>query len=136
VGIDLHLPSDAPSVRMARVLVTAALDVVGVSRSCREDIAVAVGEACGNVVAHAGDIVKYGLTMSILDGRCLVEVRDEGTGFVEHGPWTRPTANALSGRGLYLIALLMDEVVVTSRPGLGTAVWFAKRLTFAESGGG
>jgi serine/threonine-protein kinase RsbW len=134
VNVALGLPRAAGSLRMARMVVGAALSATGVARACREQVAIVVSEACGNVVAHADGTEAYTLTARIVDGRCDVEVIDRGAGFVHDGQAVRtpPHPTAVSGRGLYLITLLTDQVTVTSSPGYGTTVRFTKRLDFTD----
>lgn len=133
LSVVLCLPREVASLRVARSVVGAALSAVGVTQACREQAAVVVTEACGNVVAHAASAEAYTLAATIVDGRCEVEVVDRGAGFVLGGQAARPGPTAVSGRGLYLITLLSDQVTVTSSPGHGTTVRFTKRLEFTDS---
>jgi anti-sigma regulatory factor (Ser/Thr protein kinase) len=64
----------------------------------------------------------------------VIEVADTGAGFVPAaGLPGLPAQAAESGRGLYVIAALSDRFEMTSQPGLGTTVRFAKRLSYART---
>ncbi|MGN9911726.1 ATP-binding protein [Phytohabitans sp. LJ34] len=133
VSITLCLPREVESLRMARTVVSAALSALEVTRACREQFAIVVSEACGNVVAHADGTDAYVVRVNVTDGRCDVEVVDQGAGFVYDAQAPRPQPTAASGRGLYLIDLLTDQVIVTSDLEHGTTVWFTKRLEFTDT---
>jgi serine/threonine-protein kinase RsbW len=110
-----------------------ALVVLGVTEACRGDLAVALTEACDNVVAHARLAERYEVTVRIADGLCVIDVVDAGAGFIPPSEsWTRPPVDAESGRGLYLIATLTDRFELHSQPGQGTTVRFAKHLVFTD----
>jgi anti-sigma regulatory factor (Ser/Thr protein kinase) len=47
---------------------------------CREEIALAVTEACTNVVAHARSSDRYDVTVRTTDGLCVIEAADTGPG--------------------------------------------------------
>jgi serine/threonine-protein kinase RsbW len=129
-SMTLCLPRDVAGLQLVRSITDQALAAYGVTAECRQDIAVALGEACGNAIRHARTSDEYQVTVGIADGTCLFEVTDSGPGFVVEGPPTQPPGNAPSGRGLYLIAQFADRFDVDSRPGRGTRVRFAKRLQY------
>ena len=96
-----------------------------------ETIKVALSEACSNAVCHGsprgpGDRIR--VRYELCDDRLVIEIRDEGPGF-------RPNQIALphseeykpSGRGLFLMQALMDEVQFEASPG-GTCVRLVKQL--------
>lgn len=112
-----------------------ALVVLGVTASCRGEIAVALTEACDNVVAHARFAEQYEVTVKIAGEVCQIDVTDTGVGFVPppQSYMLPPPVDSESGRGLYLIAALTDRFELQSRPGQGTTVRFAKQLSFTPS---
>ncbi|WP_218579592.1 ATP-binding protein [Phytohabitans houttuyneae] len=130
MSIVVCLPREVESLRVARGVLGAALAALEVTGSCREQLAVVVSEACGNVVAHADGAHAYVLKVNIAAGRCDVKVVDQGGGFVYDAQTPRVQPTAASGRGLYLIDLLTDQLTVTSDLGHGTTVSFTKRLDF------
>jgi serine/threonine-protein kinase RsbW len=129
--LTLWLPRRAACVRTVRQIVDAALRGSGVDQTCREEISVALVEACNNVVLHARSVDEYEVSTEITHDRCVVSVTDVGAGFAPDGLHHLPSPRAESGRGLFLIAALADQFQIRSRPGGGTMVEFAKNLTYA-----
>ena len=87
----------------------------GFSREA-EDIALAIQEACKNIIQHARPADgKMHVECRVSDGRILIEVSDSGRGFevgvLEHNV---PSPMAIYGRGIKLIKGLMDEFSITS----------------------
>jgi anti-sigma regulatory factor (Ser/Thr protein kinase) len=114
-------------------------------RPCRlgredvETIKVALSEACSNAVCHGsprGNGDRIHVRYEIAGDRLVIEIRDEGPGF-------QPRQIALpcsedykpSGRGLFLMQALMDEVEFQPSPA-GTCVRLVKRFPepFSEHG--
>jgi anti-sigma regulatory factor (Ser/Thr protein kinase) len=50
----LSLPRDAASVPLSRQVLDGCLETLGVADDTRTDIALALSEACANVIVHAG----------------------------------------------------------------------------------
>ena len=137
VTLAVCLPRDAAGIRLVRWVAETALSALTVAEQCREEIAVALTEACTNVVAHARNSDQYDVTVRIADGLCVIEVTDTGAGFAPAaGPPGLPAQAAESGRGLYVIAALSDRFEVISQPGRGATVRFAKRLIYTRTAGG
>jgi anti-sigma regulatory factor (Ser/Thr protein kinase) len=65
---------------------------------------------------------------------CTIEVTDDGPGIVDVGATTAPMVPPLdeSGRGLRIIALVMDEVEVRQRRPRGTLLRLVKRLSWNQ----
>jgi len=93
-----------------------------------DDIVLSTQEACNNAIVHSHapeGVVE--ITAYLDDGRVSIEVRDRGCGFdasaicVDDQPDTRRA----SGRGLFLIYHLMDDVEVCSSA-TGTVVRMSK----------
>jgi serine/threonine-protein kinase RsbW len=109
VRLTLSLPRDRSTVPLTRRVLDAALAVFSVTNECRDDIGLAVGEACANAVEHAEVGADYHVTVTIEEDRCVIDVVDEGTGVVaaetpEAGPYDE------AGRGLRIIRALADAV--------------------------
>jgi serine/threonine-protein kinase RsbW len=109
VRLTLSLPRDTSTVPLTRRVLDAALAVFSVTRECRDDIGLAVGEACANAVEHAETGADYQVTVTIEDDRCVIDVVDEGSGLEtterpEAGPYDE------AGRGLRIIRALADAV--------------------------
>ena len=67
----LFLPRDAASVPVSRQVLAGCLDTLGVTPDTRTDIALALSEACGNVIRHAGPGDEYEVTAWVRGGRCV-----------------------------------------------------------------
>src|SRR5246500_2290227 len=70
----LHLPPDAVSVSVSRQVLDSCLETLGVTADTRADIALALSEACANVILHAGPGEEYEVQVSTRDRRCVIEV--------------------------------------------------------------
>jgi anti-sigma regulatory factor (Ser/Thr protein kinase) len=97
------------------------------------DVVLALDEACANVVRHAfphGVEGTIRLFAEISDDSVTVLVEDDGIGFDPFRVDYRGEVDDLSGRGLYLIRMLMNEVDVQSptERGSGTRVRMQKQL--------
>ena len=74
INMTLHLPRDAASVPVSRQVLDSCLETLGVTPDTRADIALALSEACANVIQHAGPGQKYEVQVSAMDCRCVIEV--------------------------------------------------------------
>src|ERR1700751_5466410 len=79
INMTLHLPRDAASVPVSRQVLDSCLETLGVTPDTRADIALALSEACANVIRHAGPGEEYEVTATTTDGRCVIEVVDTGS---------------------------------------------------------
>jgi serine/threonine-protein kinase RsbW len=134
--VDLRIPSLPEFVAVARMTVAAIACRMDFPYDAVDDIKVAVGEACTNVIEHASPESR---TQEI-EIRCLlepdalvIEVRDQGQGF-NPNLLTQPDPFAEGGLGLILIKALMDNVELTSLTGRGTQVRMVKRLRPVSTG--
>ncbi len=113
-------PAHADAVPAARTAAAACVRELGVSESVAQDVALAVTEACSNVVLHAyRDHEERGaMTVSVEkpDGFLRVTVIDNGLGIVP-----RPDSPGL-GMGLPLISQLTDSFQLRSRRQGGSEV--------------
>ena len=78
----LYLPRDTATVPVSRQVLDGCLATLGVTPDTRADIALALTEACANVVLHAGPAEEYLVQVSARNGQCAIEVinADGGTG--------------------------------------------------------
>ncbi len=136
IKVALSLPRDAASVPVTRQLLDSCLDTLGVTADTRADIALALSEACANVIQHAGPGREYEVTASTRDGRCIIEVLDNGAAGPPEMPSTPsfPAAKdsllAEGGRGLKIIDAVVDDLCLTGNSKHGTTVHFEKVLQF------
>ncbi len=133
----LEIPCAEVYLKVVRLAVAGAGSRADLTVQDIEDLKVAVGEACNNVIYHAFDeetmrsgAAKIRITMFIRRGELRVEVEDEGRGFDPSrvpSPVDSQTASERMGMGLYLMKQMCDLVRVESAPGSGTKVIIVKR---------
>ena len=109
----LRLPTDLRYVSVVRRLCTTTLGELGVEQGSIDDIALAVTEACANVVKHARTQDDFEVAVSV-DGRvATIEVIDAGTGFdpaLAEAMVRDPDDPLTHGRGLGLMRVLVDDL--------------------------
>jgi serine/threonine-protein kinase RsbW len=127
--ISLDLPRESALVAQTRRTLSGALSGAGVDEECRADITLALTEACANVIKHAELSTVYHVDVMVDRQACTIEVTDDGGGF---DPRSVRPGDVLddSGRGLQIVAALVDGLDVVSVNGLGTMLRFTKRLTW------
>src|SRR5258705_10119546 len=102
IRLSLSLPRDRSTVPLTRRILDAALAVFSVTKDCRDDIGLAVGEACANAVQHADAGADYEVTVTIQEDRCIIDVVDEGVG-MDTTDTPEAAIDAETGRGLRII---------------------------------
>ena len=141
----LFLPRDAASVPVSRQVLDGCLETLGVTEDTRTDIALALGEACANVVQHAGSGMDYEVLATTRDGKCVIEVvncGDRGEAPVTAGaalglPSAEPVpVTAEHGRGLKIIDAVVDNLELTGDGRDGTTVHFEKNLSWLPGAAG
>ena len=134
VTLSLQLPRDRLSVPVARHLVGAAMEEVGVVAEDAEAVKLALTEACANVIDHSGPGDVYDLAVTVGPSACHIRVVDVGRGF-DHEALSidMATVDAEHGRGVALMHALVDQVRFESQPEQGTVVHLVKRLRFDDS---
>ncbi len=146
----LHLPRDAVSVPICRQVLNSCLETLGVTPDTRADIALALSEACANVVQHAGPGQEYEVQVRAKDQRCVIEVvntasPDNGSdggwpaeeladGFPLTGQPVPVTAER--GRGLRIIDAVAENLRLTGNQRHGTTVHFEKTLDWLPEAAG
>ena len=138
----LDLPRDAVSVPVSRQVLDGCLETLGITPDTRADIALALSEACANVVQHAGLGEEYQVQVGAGNGRCVIEVVNTGNG--AGGEWADavtltsdpvpPTAE--HGRGLKIISAVTDNLQLTGNGHQGTTVHFEKKLDWLPGAAG
>ncbi len=136
IHFSLGLPRDEESVPVVRHICRDALVELGAVRDCVGDVELAVTEACTNVLKHAaGTGNEYEVTVAIVEDHCVIRVIDSGSGF-DHASVDRVNAVGSaeeSGRGVFLMAALVDQLEFTSKPEMGTIVHLEKKLQLEET---
>jgi serine/threonine-protein kinase RsbW len=131
IKMALSLPRDASSVPVTRQVLDCCLERLGVLPDTRADIALALTEACANVIQHAGPGQEYEVVATTRQGRCVIEVVDTGGRAPEPAVRRRPDEDTLMsehGRGLKIIDAVTDELSLMENDTAGTTVHFEKVL--------
>src|SRR5580692_6172068 len=97
IKIVLDLPRDAVSVPVSRQVLDSCLEALGVMPDTRADIALALSEACANVIQHAGPGEEYEVQVSAKNSRCAIEVVNAGSR--NGGPVLNSASAAGAGAG-------------------------------------
>ena len=97
IKMALYLPRDAASVPVTRRVLDRCLETLGVTPDTRADIALALSEACANVVQHAGPGEEYQVQASARNGQCVIEVVNAGSGPGLSGAAAGPARNGSAG---------------------------------------
>jgi serine/threonine-protein kinase RsbW len=133
ITLSLSLPRDSMSIPIARHIVKAALENVGVEDECVHDVEVALSEACGNVLKHSGPGDEYEVIVDLEGETCTIRVIDTGRGFDFAALGNaKAELSAERGRGVNLMHALVDRVKFTSKPEAGTVVHLEKDLRSTE----
>lgn len=161
INMVLCLPREAVSVPVSRQVLDGCLATLGVTPDTRADIALALSEACANVIQHAGAGEQYEVQVSARDRQCVIEVVNtssrDGAPAADggiaatfrngrrpgEGPLDGPAladdpvlATAEHGRGLKIIDAVMDNLQLTSAGHRGTTVRFEKKLEWLPGAAG
>ena len=151
IRMALHLPRDAASVPVTRRVLDRCLETLGVTPDTRADIALALSEACANVVQHAGPGEEYQVQVSARNKQCVIEVVNAGsqTGTVQGGRGSGQErlrgsafaddlvpATAEHGRGLKIIHAVAENMQLTGNERHGTTVHFEKTLQWLPGAAG
>ena len=131
--VEMHLPARPETVAIARQAVCGVGDALVLEEGRLADVALAVTEACTNVVMHAypdGD-GDYELRVWVQHHRMLIVVRDHGQGVTPR----MPGAKAGLGLGLPLMLAVCDEVTFARGIDGSTEVRLAFRLDNGDTPG-
>jgi len=137
----LFLPRDAASVPVSRQVLDGCLERLGVTAETRTDIALALSEACANVILHAAQTDEYEVMARATDGRCVIEVINKGGALAVPAARPAPPADgavpltAEHGRGLKIMDAVVDNLRLTGT-GDGTTVHFEKALDWVPGAAG
>jgi serine/threonine-protein kinase RsbW len=124
----LQLAPHPRSVGIVRRTLDRALDEAGLDPERRDDLRLAVNEACTNVIDHAAE-ADFDVRLTIDDRCCVVEVADCGPGLTEGTLPDHPAGDAETGRGLAIIRTLTDRLELFPRNPHGLTVRLVKHLT-------
>jgi serine/threonine-protein kinase RsbW len=131
--IALLLPRDEQTVPVSRHIAANAMAEIGVAEDSTHDIAVALTEACTNVLKHSGPGDEYEVSLEVDEDQCVIRVVDTGRGFDAASlDFGHARSSAEQGRGIELMRSLVDQVRFISKPEAGTIVHLAKTLEFDD----
>jgi PAS domain S-box-containing protein len=119
-GLHFHLPLDPARLLRARHRIRDYLHACAADPAAVEDVVLAIQEAMTNAVAHSGAREDLEVDIEFSGVDLVAQIRDRGAGFDIAGfdPGRRPSLDEPRGRGLYLMAQLMDEVALSAGDGL------------------
>src|SRR4051794_2388539 len=112
------VPVDRSQSGVVRQTVRQLLETAGFLGDAAEDVLLALGEAFANAVAHGSRARSGQVGVSITAHRRHVAIvlRYSGEPFDTRSP-AEPSVDQLTGRGRFLMAVLMDSVTYTFPPG-------------------
>lgn len=117
------LPAEAEHVRLCRQIVCLTLQHLKAEERDIEEIEVALGELCTNVIRHARMTPgsNYQVELDLSEGKALITVSDQGIGF-EPAITEEPTPTESGGLGLWIVEQLTDRLEFESVEGRGTTI--------------
>jgi serine/threonine-protein kinase RsbW len=131
-AVRLTIPAKPEYIALCRLALAGMSPVGGLSSETVADLKLALTEACSNSVRHAygydGDGV-VDIVYELHPDRVVIEVSDEGKGFVPGEQAESPEAMNESGLGIAIIRALADELELGERrDGRGSRLRMVKRL--------
>jgi serine/threonine-protein kinase RsbW len=133
IRYSLRLPRDVVTVPLVRTICRDAMHRLGVTDDCQGDVALALTEACTNVVQHAEGVNDYEVVIEFCGGLCHIRVIDQGAGIdLTDSSRTEAIVDRERGRGVVLMRLLVDRLAFESRPEDGTIVHLQKQLELED----
>ena len=131
----LCLPRDSSTLSVVRHITASALEELGVVTEEIGDVILALTEAAANVVKHSGADDQYEVHLVIENNTCEIRVVDGGRGFDSESLGVNMAGPSEErGRGMALMAALVDSVRFESRPEAGTIVHLVKDLSLRPDG--
>ncbi len=135
ISLMLCLPRDSSTLPVVRHIAAFALDELGVDTEAIEDVALALTEAAANVVKHSGAGDQYEVHLGLENNLCEIRVVDTGHGFDSTSLGVAMAGPSdEQGRGMALMAALVDSVRFESKPEAGTIVHLVKDLNLRPNG--
>jgi serine/threonine-protein kinase RsbW len=112
IAFTVTLPVDTDSVPFVRGLCRQALEHLRIPQPAIDEVALALTEACANVVQHSGGDAHYEVGVAIDDSRCRITVWDDGQGLDPRATPNTATGRELAegGTGLLLMQALVDRL--------------------------
>jgi serine/threonine-protein kinase RsbW len=129
--VRLTIPAKPEYITLSRLALVGLGRVRPLSEDTLADVKLALTEACSNSVRHAyGDGGGHvDISFELLDDRLIVEVADDGSGFVPLPTDEAQDELTEGGLGIAIIRSIADEVEIGEGPGgRGARLRFVKLL--------
>ena len=131
--VRLSIPARPEYITLGRLALTGLGRLYDLSEETLGDLKLALTEACSNSVRHAydGHDGHVDIRFELKDDRLIVEVADDGSGFVPAGEVEPVDGDELSegGLGIAIIRSVADDVEIGTGPGgRGSRLRFVKLL--------
>ena len=130
--VRLTIPARAEYITLCRLALTGIARLRSLSDELLADLKLALTEAASNSVRHAYDSANVGLveiSYELLPDRLVIEVTDEGEGFVPGEAKDEADELSEGGLGIAIIRAIADEVEIGTRAGgKGSRLRFEKAL--------
>ena len=91
-----------------------------------DDIVVAVGEGCANLIEHSRAQEPFTVDCECEGDSLTISLEDHGHGFTRQSP-AEACPPQRRGYGIHVMLMLMDKVEYVHKPGNGTIVRLVKR---------
>ena len=134
----LEIPSTFEMLKVVDLISEQFAQIAGLDEDEAHSLGIAVREAVVNAMKHGNrnDVrkrtrVEYAARVDSAQPRVVVRVCDEGSGFDMTGvpdPLAPENISITSGRGIFLMRALMDDVQVRQLPAGGTEIVLAKTI--------
>jgi serine/threonine-protein kinase RsbW len=131
-SVRLSIPAKPEYISLGRLALTGLLRPLGLPSETIGDLKLALTEACTNSVRHAYDGAEgtVEILYELLSDRLVIEVRDDGPGFVLADEEGSGEELSEGGLGIAIIRALADELDLGPREdGSGSRLRFVKVLT-------
>jgi serine/threonine-protein kinase RsbW len=131
-AVRLRIPAKAEYIRLCRLALAGLSTLRELPDETVADLKLALTEACSNSVRHAYDTDGGGtvdIVYELHPDRVVIEVADDGKGFVPEKDVGDPEEPTESGLGIAIIRALSDEVQLSERArGQGSRLRMVKHL--------
>jgi serine/threonine-protein kinase RsbW len=132
-AVRLQIPAKAEYITLCRLALAGLSTLVELSEETVADLKLALTEACSNSVRHAYDN-GHGGTVDIVyelhPDRMVIEVSDEGRGFIADSARSEPEELTEAGLGIEIIRALSDDLQMSeSSGGQGSRLRMVKLLS-------